>query len=472
MRVSSNENAATPDQNNATAASSPHNAIFVSGITTSYAAYANSRHAISDESANSAYPGRCRMRISSGVYFKTSTRWDWANLKSVARQQGFTPNQVSWILSKGALAMIRSAIRPAALFVAALLAAPCALPQSKPKTKKVIFVMTDGLRWQEVFQGADAALMNKENGAVADVEGLRKTYWRESAAERRQILMPFLWNVIAKQGQIYGNREAAAEAYVTNGRNFSYPGYNETFTGFGDPRIDSNEKKYNANVTLFEWLHAKPAFKGKVAAFGAWDTFPWIINAPRAGFPVNAGYEPMQMTPMTPKMEIVNELKAEAPRDVAGESHDIYPFHTALEYWRVKKPSLLYLSLGETDHWAHGGNYTEYLRAARRVDEYVKRLWDAAQKHPDYRGVTTLVLTVDHGRGEAPVTWKGHGEKLPQSKYIWMAFLGPDTKPLGERKNIPAVTQSQIAATIAALLGEDYNAAEPKAGKPIADVLP
>jgi len=30
---------------------------------------------------------------------------------------------------------------------------------------------------------------------------------------------------------------------------------------------------------------------------------------------------------------------------------------------------------------------------------------------------------------------------------------------------------TEIAATLAALLGEDYNAAKPKAGKPIADVL-
>jgi hypothetical protein len=33
------------------------------------------------------------------------------------------------------------------------------------------------------------------------------------------------------------------------------------------------------------------------------------------------------------------------------------------------------------------------------------------------------------------------------------------------------VTESQIAATIAALLGEDYRAAYPKAGAAIADVL-
>jgi len=61
---------------------------------------------------------------------------------------------------------------------------------------------------------------------------------------------------------------------------------------------------------------------------------------------------------------------------------------------------------------------------------------------------------------------------VPDSKYIWMAFLGPDTRPLGQRSNTPAVTQSQIAATLAAFLGENYVADVPKAGKPIADVLP
>ena len=90
---------------------------------------------------------------------------------------------------------------------------------------------------------------------------------------------------------------------------------------------------------------------------------------------------------------------------------------------------------------------------------------------PQYRGSTTLIFSPDHGRGDAPVEWKGHGEKIMLSKYIWMAFLGPDTKPLGERKQVGAVTQSQIAATLAALLGEDYNTAEPRAGKPIRDVL-
>jgi hypothetical protein len=48
------------------------------------------------------------------------------------------------------------------------------------QTQNIIFVMTDGLRWQEVFDGAEASLMNKKNGGVPDEAELRRTYWRDT----------------------------------------------------------------------------------------------------------------------------------------------------------------------------------------------------------------------------------------------------------------------------------------------------
>jgi hypothetical protein len=340
------------------------------------------------------------------------------------------------------------------------------------KTRNIIFVMTDGLRWQELFSGADAELMNKEYGAVSDVDALRQAYWRETASARREALMPFVWSVIAKNGQIFGNRTLESDAYVTNNMNFSYPGYSETLCGYPDPRIDSNRKVPNPNVTVLEWLHKKAAYRGKVAAFAAWDVFPYIFNTQRAGFFVNAGFDPLTIAPMTPRVALLNRLKAETTRVWAGEPFDSFTFHTAVEYLKRRKPRVLFLSLGETDEWAHEGRYTEYLAGARQVDSYLKELWEMLQSMPQYRATTTLIFSPDHGRGEAPVEWKSHGEKVPNSKYMWMAFLGPDTRALGERSKIPAVTQSQIASTLAALLGEDYVADFPKAGGPIVDVLP
>jgi hypothetical protein len=338
------------------------------------------------------------------------------------------------------------------------------------KTTRIVWVMTDGLRWQEVFQGAELAMMTKENG-VPDVDALRKEFWRDAPEARREALFPFLWSAVLHGGQIYGNRNLGSDAFVTNGFNFSYPGYNESLTGAADPRIDSNEKKNNPNVTVLEWLAKKRAYRGKVAAFAAWDAFPFIFNADRAGFSVNAGFDPFHGLSRNPRIELMNQLKADSPRDWDEEPFDNLTFYTALEYVKQRKPRVLYLSLGETDEWAHQGKYAEYLRSAHRVDSYLKILWETIQSMREYRGVTTLVFSPDHGRGES-ADWRNHGQKIPDSKDIWMAFLGPDTAPLGERSKIAAVTQSQLAGTIAALLGEDYHSVMPDAGAPIVEVLP
>jgi hypothetical protein len=340
------------------------------------------------------------------------------------------------------------------------------------ETRNVILVMADGLRVQEMFGGADESLITvKYTGSLTEVEALQDRYLRDTPEARREALLPFIWQVVAKQGQIYGNRKLGSEALLTNRRNFSYPGYNEILCGFADDRIDSNAKIPNRNVTVLEWLHRKPEYRGRIAAFGSWDVFPYILNTERAGFPVIAGHAPLLELAANPRVELLNRIKAELPEIWASEAFDALTFHTALEYFKERKPRVLFLSFGETDAWGHAGNYKNYLKSAHLFDQYLRTLWETAQSMPEYRGKTTLIVGVDHGRGEAD-DWKNHGEKIADSKWHWMAFLGPDTKPLGERRNVPAVTQSQVAATLAALLGEDYAGAEPKAGRPIGDVLP
>jgi len=342
--------------------------------------------------------------------------------------------------------------------------------QENHKTENIIFVMTDGLRWQEVFRGADISLMSKKYGKVADVEKLKHDYWRETTEARRMALMPFLWQVMAKEGQIYGNRDKHSDASVTNGLNFSYPGYSETLCGFADPRVNSNDKIPNPNVTVLEWLQARPEYRGKIAAFAAWDVFPSIFNVNRASFPVNAGYDAFDEAPANPRVNLLNQLKKDGPRVWDEEPFDAIPFYTAMEYLKEHKPRVLFISFGETDDWAHAGDYAQYLNAAHRVDDYLRVLWETVQSMPEYRGKTTLVFSPDHGRGSGRRDWNDHGENIPDSKYIWMVFLGPDTSPLGERANIGPVSQNQVAATLASLLGENYLKDVPKAGQPIADL--
>jgi hypothetical protein len=342
------------------------------------------------------------------------------------------------------------------------------------RTKNVVLVMMDGLRWQEVFHGADDELINtpgpKAYGAPKErADYARKLFGTGSADERREALMPFLWSVVAKNGQLYGNRELGSESQVTNGFNFSYPGYNETLTGYGDPRIKSNDNIPNPNITVFEWLNKRPGFEGKVAAFGAWENFNGIFNKERCGFVVNAGYDPLTEI-STPEITLLNQLKAEAVRVWPDEAFDPLPFHTAIEYIKVKKPRVVFIGLGETDDWAHFEAYPEYLNAAHRDDAYLAALWSLLQSMPEYKDQTTLIALPDHGRGVG-AQWTSHWRGIEASRETWMAFLGPDTAALGERKEAGPVTESQIAATIAALLGEDYHADVPKSGAPIKDVL-
>jgi hypothetical protein len=102
------------------------------------------------------------------------------------------------------------------------------------------------------------------------------------------------------------------------------------------------------------------------------------------------------------------------------------------------------------------------------VDGYMKQLWDELQSMPEYKGKTTMIFMVDHGRGSAPEEWKSHGQKVAESKYIFMGFTGRGVPALGLQKNVSPVTQSQAAATLAKYLGLDWNAEEKQAGKPIA----
>ena len=357
---------------------------------------------------------------------------------------------------------------------ASIPAAPAQAPAIH-QTENVVLVMIDGMRWQEVFHGADPKLLetlgsDMPGDAKERADLARQRYARATEAERRQALMPFMWSVISSQGQLFGNRDLGSDSHVINGFNFSYPGYSETLTGLADPRVDSNDNVPNPNPTVFEWLNERPDFAGKVAAFGAWEVFNGIFRSQKCGFVVNAGYDPLTAIPATPRLDLLNTLKRETVRIWADEPFDPVPFHTAMEYVEAKKPRVLFVGLGETDDWAHAGSYAEYLNAAHLADEYLRQIWELVQSMPEYRGKTTLIVLPDHGRGMG-VKWTDHGQKVPASMQTWMAFLGPDTPPLGERKQALPVTESQIAATLAALLGEDYRATFPKAGVPIGDVM-
>jgi hypothetical protein len=352
----------------------------------------------------------------------------------------------------------------------------CQLPASAQtgplKTRNVVLIVSDGVRWQEVFTGADATLLNEKDGGIWDKEeDLRREFWRADANERRKALFPFLWSTVAARGQIFGNQTRGSIARVTNGLAFSYPGYNEMLTGHPDARINSNEFGPNPNISVFEWLNTLPDLRGRVSVYATWATFKDIFNVRRSQLPLHVGWDLPYQGPLSPRQELLNQLYQTTTRMDDEDVYDAFLQIPLLDSVAKDQPRVLFVGYGETDNWAHAGRYDLVLHSAHLFDHFVEQLWTTLQRLPAYRDQTTFIITTDHGRGSGLVEWKEHGVEQKGSENIWIAVLGPDTPPLGERTQVAEVHQAQIAATVAALLGKDYRKAVPAAAAPIVEIL-
>ena len=362
-----------------------------------------------------------------------------------------------------------------ALLIAGLglicLNASAAAPQKQPE-EHVVLIVCDGLRWQEVFTGAEAELLNGEaGGSWAPVAELRERFWAEAAADRRARLMPFLWGTIARQGLIYGNQTSGSVARVTNPWWFSYPGYNEMSVGIADPRIDKNDYGPNPNTTVFEWLNEQPDLKGKVEIFGTWSAFHEIFNESRSHLPVRSGANLVDAADKSPTGVLLRELYTTTTRLEGEDPYDSFLSIALRRHLTSNRPRVMFVGFGDTDNFAHSGRYDLVLEAAHSFDAFVGGLWQQMQALPGYRGHTTFILTADHGRGSGPVEWKDHGVEQKGSDNIWIAVIGPHTPALGELHDVPPVTQAQIAATVAAAIGKDYPAARKDVAPPLATAV-
>jgi hypothetical protein len=61
----------------------------------------------------------------------------------------------------------------------------------KTATENIVLVTFDGLRWQELFKGADSLLID-DTGLINQAGSLLSTYWNEDPIKRREMLFPFL----------------------------------------------------------------------------------------------------------------------------------------------------------------------------------------------------------------------------------------------------------------------------------------
>jgi hypothetical protein len=340
-------------------------------------------------------------------------------------------------------------------------------PAQKPRN--VVLVTLDGVRVQEMFGGADPAVMKRlARGAPVENTDLYKQYFAPTAEERRAKIMPFLWGALLKQnGWIAGDPALGSHVEVSNRFHTSYPGYAEIMTGRAhDDVIIDNTKKRIPESTVFEFVrNGLKLSKSAVAVFSDWDLFNDAAEHEAGTITLNAAFAPYSTN--DPALRALSDAQ---DKTVAwgGVRFDYFVERFALDYLKREHPRLLYVQLGDTDEQAHDGEYKLLLQTLTQTDAFLKELWTTLQSMPQYRDNTTLIISADHGRGKTPQYWTDHNEEIEAAKNIWLVVASPGDARRGEIEGGPTLYQNQIAATIAHEFGLDYAAQHPEAGKSIA----
>ncbi len=305
---------------------------------------------------------------------------------------------------------------------------------SQKEQSRVVIIAIDGLRWQEVFEGA-----------------------------KRDSLMPFLWEMGNKEGCLIGNRHKKSKMEVANGIWKSYAGYSEMLCGVTDDKhIFDNRKKLNPNRSILELANACSEYKDEVAAVASWDVVPYILNYRRSQLPID--YKSRHMVSAQVRCDSVTLNRA---LNTLGEKH----------------PKLLFVEFCETDYYGHHGKWNEYLNAAHQNDTFIRKLWQYCQNDEFYKGNTTFIITCDHGRGESlgihinrgevdpTASWTEHGKHIAGSNQTWLVAFGKDIQHLGEVEGGKTIYTKQIAPTIACILNVPFTNGNEQVATPIYKIL-
>ena len=319
---------------------------------------------------------------------------------------------------------------------------------------RLVIITIDGLRWQEVFSGADESLISNSK-EVRNVEQSRRQYWRQTPVDRRKTLMPFVWNTIANQGTIIGNRNLGSKMQVANKTNISYPGYSEMMTGLVDETITGNDPVNNPHRNVLEAANEDLRYKGSVMMYGSWKSTRFAIHNEAARIPASVSYEKNIAKTQTPVLQMVDRMMEGMPHYWSSEHFDAFTYAYAIETLKTDHPKVMWISFGDCDEWAHARKYDFYLDAANATDAFIRDIYEACESDKFYKGKTAYLVTCDHGRGFGD-QWGSHGSSTKGSEATWLMLWGKGIEPKGETLNNGPFYTKQVAATIASILDIEF----------------
>jgi arylsulfatase A-like enzyme len=318
--------------------------------------------------------------------------------------------------------------------VCRLPSAPLVTPRASERTRNVILVTIDGVRWQEIFGGVDH--QRSPSLACGGVSAL----------------LPNL-HALADVG-------VSVHDIASSGPNFvSLPGYREIVTGRANARCTNNDCRAIDEETLLDEID-------DTAVVASWEKIALAaVKTPRRQM-ISAGRHAGATRDRLRVNENASHLLDENPSAYPGWGDyrpDRYTMALAREVLSAKRPRFFWIALGDTDEYAHRGDYPGYLDALRSADRFIGELWQILGTLGEYGAETTILVTADHGRAR---DFRDHG-RAPESARVWLIAAGgavPRGIASGEHR------LRDVAPTIRSLLDlpEDHSR---EAGAPIAELV-
>lgn len=274
--------------------------------------------------------------------------------------------------------------------------------------ERVVLVVLDGTRWQEVFGGVGTEMAQRY--------GVKERSARD--------LVPTLHRWTTRDGAAIGAPERGAAMRASGPSFVSLPGYTELLTGRLSP-CTSNACGPAAAPTLLD--EVADAWPDGAAAVASWDALDGAVAMGRDRVISSAGRR------RTRRLARLAHHEESAVALLTGAAADSWPGHDgyrpdadtarlALAVAAKERPRLLFVSLGDTDEHAHAGDVAAYHAALRRADAFVLELTAIYRSKGD---PFTVVVTSDHGRAD---NLRDHGGAFPESRRSWMVSGG--TRPL------------------------------------------
>jgi hypothetical protein len=329
-----------------------------------------------------------------------------------------------------------------------------------PDTAAVVLVTLDGVRWQEIFDGVDPALAARvEHGA-----------WRGMGPRE---LLPNIHRLFFDEGVALGDPRLLGGIEATAPRHMSIPGYVELSTGAATDCADNacvpvlGETLADAVASAGTGAGASANADGRAgvgvgADGGAGDASAAAIFGSWPDIARVAGAHPERLLVRTGKA-----IAADVPAFPGNGDYvpDRLTAARALVHLRASRPRLLWVALGDTDEWAHRGDYGGYLDALRAADRFLGDLVEELAHQGDRGARTAILVTADHGRDAGFVDHGG-----PDSGAVWLLARGPRVPRQGAMPTARKRRLRDVAPTARAWLGLPPRACA-TCGEPIGELL-